>query len=81
MRRRCPLRRPEGPLPAGDALYPPESWSSDPARLDKAGVPEDERRPRSKGQIALELLDLVRSEGLPGELVVADAGYGVSGPA
>lgn len=34
----------------------------------------------AKGQIALELLDQVRAEGLPGQLVVADAGDGVSGP-
>ena len=34
----------------------------------------------TKGEIALELLDRVRAEGLPGRLVVADAGYGVSGP-
>jgi SRSO17 transposase len=26
------------------------------------------------------LLDRVRAEGLPGRLVVADAGYGISGP-
>src|SRR5688572_12293980 len=60
--------------------YLPGSWWNDPARLGRAGVPEDERRPLSKGQIALELLDRVRAEGLPGGLVVADAGYGVSGP-
>ncbi len=35
---------------------------------------------RTKGRIALDLLDQVRSEGMPGRLVVADAGYGVSGP-
>lgn len=34
----------------------------------------------SKCQIVLELLDQVRSEGLPGSLVLADAGNGVSGP-
>jgi SRSO17 transposase len=49
-------------------------------RLDKAGVPAPERRRLSKGQIALELLDRVRGEGLPGGVVVADSGYGVSGP-
>jgi SRSO17 transposase len=34
----------------------------------------------TKGEVALELLDKVRTEGSPGRLVVADAGYGVSGP-
>ena len=34
---------------------------------------------QTKGQIALELLDQVRGEGLlPGDVVIADAGYGVS---
>ena len=61
-------------------LYLPESWLGDPKRLDKAHVPEAERRSLTKGQIALELLDGVRAEGLPGGLVVADSGYGVSGP-
>src|SRR5262249_222508 len=61
--------------------YPPHIPPSPPApkRLDRAGVPEGERRPLTKGEIALELLDRVRGEGLPGGLVVADSGYGVSG--
>jgi SRSO17 transposase len=71
---------PKGHYPLAMRLYLPESWTEAPERLDKAGVPEDERRQLSKGQIALELLDRVRAEGLPGGLVVADCGYGVSGP-
>ena len=59
--------------------YLPQGWPGDPDRLDRAGVPEAERRPLTKGQIALELLDRVRGEGLPGQVVVADSGYGVSG--
>ena len=43
-------------------------------------MPQDERRALTKGEIALELLDAVRAEGnLPGQIVVADCGYGVSG--
>src|SRR5262245_38312112 len=60
-------------------LYLPEGWLSDAERLDKAGVPQAERRSLTKAQIALELLDGVRAEGLPGCVAVADAGYGVSG--
>jgi SRSO17 transposase len=71
---------PEGHCPLDMRLYLPECWLTDDARLDRAGVPEDERRSLTKGQIALELLDRVRGEGLPGRLVLADAGYGVSGP-
>src|SRR5215469_4353906 len=71
---------PKGHYPLTMRLFLPESWSNDRARLDKAGVPEERRRQLSKGKIALELLDQVRAEGLPGGLVVADSGYGVSGP-
>ena len=71
---------PKGHYPLAMRLYLPDSWLEDPGRLDKARVPESERRPLSKGQIALELLDRARGEGLPGQVVVADSGYGVSGP-
>ena len=71
---------PRGHYPLAMRLYLPESWLGDPKRLDRAHVPEAERRALTRGQIALELLDRVRGEGLPGGLVVADSGYGVSGP-
>src|SRR4051812_24151215 len=71
---------PRGHYPLDMRLYLPEGWLGDPKRLDRAHVPEAERRSLTKGQIALELLDRVRGEGLPGQVVVADAGYGVSGP-
>lgn len=60
-------------------LYLPECWLSNPQRLDKAGVPLAERRPLTKSQTALAMLDGVLAEGLPGRAVVADAGYGISG--
>src|SRR5918998_495234 len=71
---------PKGHCPLDLRLYLPESWLGDKARLGRAGVPEPGRRMLTKGQIALELLDRVRGERLPGGLVLADAGYGVSGP-
>ncbi|ODU01822.1 MAG: hypothetical protein ABS79_01145 [Planctomycetes bacterium SCN 63-9] len=40
----------------------------------------EERRRLSKGRIALELLDRARADGLPEQVLVADAGYGISGP-
>src|SRR4051794_32674114 len=71
---------PGGHYPLDMRLYLPDSWLGDKERLDKAGVPEAERRKLTKGQIALELLDRVRGEGLAGKVVLADAGYGASGP-
>ena len=71
----------KGHVPLGLRLFLPDVWLEAPARLDKAGVPESERRARSKGEIALGLLDAVRAENvLPGQVVVGDSGYGVSGP-
>jgi SRSO17 transposase len=69
---------PKGHYPLDLRLYLPECWLSDKQRLDKAGVPDAQRRPLTKPEIALELLDGVLAEGLPGCAVVADAGYGVS---
>ena len=69
---------PGGHYPLDLRLYLPDSWLADPKRLDKAGVPPAERRPLTKPQIALELLDRVRGEGLPGGAVVTDAGYGAA---
>jgi len=70
---------PKGHYPLDLRLYLPGSWLADETRLDRAGVPKDLRRKRTKPEMALELLDAVRAEGLPGRVVVADAGYGVSG--
>ena len=70
---------PEGHFPAALRLYLPESWTRAPERLQAAGVPEECRPERTKGQIALDLLDVVRNEELlPGDIVITDAGYGVA---
>ena len=69
---------PEGHYPLAMRLYLPESWLSDAERLDKARVPTSSRQMKTKGEIAPELLDLVRSEGLAGRVAVADPGHGVS---
>jgi SRSO17 transposase len=69
---------PKGHYPLDLRLHLPDARLSDGGRLDKAGVPDGQRRPLTKGQIALELLDGVRAGGLPGRAVVADAGHGVS---
>jgi SRSO17 transposase len=69
---------PAGHYPLDLRLYLPDRWLADEGRLDKAGVPDSERRPLTKPQIGLELLDRVRGEGLPGWAVVTDSGYGAS---
>ena len=69
---------PTGHYPLAMRLFLPDRWIEDKGRLDEAGVPEAVRQSKSKGAIALELLDTVRGEGLPGWLALADAGYGVS---
>jgi SRSO17 transposase len=75
----CHYVSPNGHYPLDLRLYLPEGWLGDETRLEAAGVPPAERRALTKPQIALELLDRVRAEGLPGGVAVADAGYGVSG--
>jgi SRSO17 transposase len=70
---------PNGHFPTALRLYLPRSWTSSPERMDRVGVPEEFRGEMTKGQIALELLDQVRGEKLlPGDVVITDAGYGVS---
>ena len=72
---------PTGHFPAAMRLFVPESWTASPKRLDRTGVPGAYRQGRTKGEIALDLLDQVGGEGLlPGNVVITDAGYGVSQP-
>ena len=69
---------PKGDYPLALRLYLPEAWTSQPERMDAVRVPPAYQAPRTKEQIALDLLDQVRSEDLPHQAVVADAGYGLS---
>jgi SRSO17 transposase len=70
---------PKGHFPTALRLFVPQSWTSSSQRLETAGVPEEYQGEQTKGEIALELLDQVRGEKLlPGNLVITDAGYGVS---
>lgn len=70
----------EVPVMVGLRLFLPESWTSDSARLDRAGVPDDHRAYRTKPEIALAEIDRVRAAGVRFGCVLADAGYGLSGP-
>lgn len=68
----------EVPVMVGLRLFLPESWTSDPARLARAGVPDDHASYRSKPEIALAEIDRARTAGLRFGCVLADAGYGLS---
>jgi SRSO17 transposase len=60
-------------------LFLPEAWVGDALRCRAAGVPEEERRFRTKPELALEMIAAARSRGhLSGEWVTADAVYGNS---
>jgi SRSO17 transposase len=58
-------------------LYLPESWTQDPARCRRAGIPP-EVVPQSKLDLALGLLDQALSWKLSPGLVLADEAYGGS---
>ena len=66
----------DGCCPLGLRLYLPRGWMAHANRLDAAGVPAGRREGRSKGVIALELLDEARSEGWPALPVTGGAVFG-----
>jgi SRSO17 transposase len=72
------LARDEVPVPLSLRLFLPETWTGDSERLKRAGVPEAERAPCSKPEIALAELDRIRAAGVRFGPVLADAGYGIS---
>jgi SRSO17 transposase len=70
----------EVPIMLGLRLFLPESWTSDEARMVKAGVPEPFRPYRTMPAIAIEEIDRVIAAGVRFGCVLADAGYGLSAP-
>jgi SRSO17 transposase len=74
------LARGEVPVMVGLRLFLPDSWSADPERMRRAGVPAEFQAPRSKPETAIEEIDRVRTAGLRFGTVLADAGYGLSAP-
>jgi len=69
---------PKGDYPLALRLFLPDSWTSQPERMAAVRVPPAYQQAHTKEQIALDVLDQVRDEGLPHQAVVADAGYGLS---
>ena len=74
------LAKGEVPIPLILRLFLPESWTDDPERLQRAGVPEAFWGARSKPEIALDELRRLLQAGVRFGAVVADAGYGLSAP-
>jgi SRSO17 transposase len=72
------LARREVPAPFALRLFLPEEWTADAARLERAGVPETWRAPRTKPEIALAEIDRASAAGVRFGCVLADAGYGLS---
>jgi SRSO17 transposase len=64
--------------PLGIQLYLPSRWLQSPQLLDAAGVPQVFRRRQTKWQIALEMLDELRSDGIPVKGVVGGQGFRAS---
>jgi SRSO17 transposase len=74
------LARDEVPVMVALRLFLPESWTSDLARLKRAGVAVEYRTARTKPEIALAEIDRVTAAGVRFGCVLADAGYGLSAP-
>jgi SRSO17 transposase len=61
----------------GMKLYLPEEWTQQAQRRKEVGIPEDLHF-KTKGEIALELVDEALEWGMTRRVVLADAGYGDS---
>ncbi len=72
------LARGEVPAPVGLRLFLPAAWAADVRRCARAGVPEGQRRPEAKTDLALAEVDRVIAAGARFGRVLADAGYGIS---
>ena len=70
----------EVPVMVGLRLFLPESWTDDPERMARAGVPKNRQTALTKPEIAIEEIDRVIASGARFGCVLADAGYGSSGP-
>jgi len=62
-------------LPIDFTLYLPESWTSDADRRAKAFIPDDVQFATKIDQ-AVAMIERAVSDGIPGDIVLADAAYG-----
>jgi SRSO17 transposase len=70
----------EGPVMVGLRLFLPETWTDDREPMTQARVPKDRQVALTKPEIAIEEIDRVLASGARFGCVLADAGYGSSGP-
>jgi SRSO17 transposase len=70
----------EVPVMVGLRLFLPESWTGDVERMDRARVPPERQIALTKPEIAIAEIDRVIASGARFGCVLADAGYGSSGP-
>ncbi len=70
----------EVPVMVGLRLFLPETWTEDRGRMARARAPKDRQTSLTKPEIAIEEIDRVMAAGLRFGCVLADAGYGSSGP-
>ena len=70
----------EVPVMVGLRLFLPESWTDDAGRMERARVPRERQAARTKPEIAIEEIDRVMAAGVRFGCILADAGYGSSGP-
>lgn len=65
----------QGSLPVAYRLYLPREWTDDPARCEKAGVPEAMGF-ETKPALAMRQIESALAAGYPRGVVLADAAYG-----
>jgi len=64
-------------MPIDMALYLPECWTEDQARRRQARIPEEIVH-KTKTELALDMILAARHDGIPGDVLLADSGYGDS---
>jgi len=65
-------------VPLDFELYLPKSWIDDPVRRAATHIPEGQVF-RTKIEQAVEMIERAKRDGIPGDIVLADAAYGNSG--